>query len=250
MTGFENEGKLSDYANCLPIDSKRFLYLGDFRSAVSWKLLQDAGITSIVNCTTKVNNLFESYFEYHNVAVNDLPTVNLFQSHLDAATDFIQQSSGNVLVHCMAGKSRSVTIAAAYLIRYQGCTRHQAIRQIQCHRPTVRPNDGFLRQLSIYEYQCNPHRIDYYDMEWGREAMKFYETFGLPDVDARYADRILPIVIRVTVEIPNRSTTAWFQAVWNVLEQTMVKEEPPVSRLYHLQQQCDFIPPVRTSKSF
>lgn len=241
MSGFENECKLSDYADCLPMmdDNQRLLFIGGFRSAVSWKLLQEAGITHIVNCTTKVDNIHERYFEYYKIPVDDDTTANLLR-YFDAATAFMEQATGNVLVHCMAGQSRSAAIVIAYLIRYHGCSRNEAIQRLQCHHADIRPNRGFLRQLSLYEwYQSPPEKLrnDYYDMEWGREALEFYETFGLPDVDARFADRILPIVLGMRTQRPI------LQAVWTALI------DPTLFYLQHRHEPM-LRPSIRTSKSF
>ena len=54
-----------------------------------------------------------------------------------AAVDFIaeQVEKGlKVLVHCQAGRSRSVCIVAAYLMRHQGLSRMQAISMISKKR--------------------------------------------------------------------------------------------------------------------
>lgn len=42
--------------------------------------------------------------------------------HFDTAINFIHESlkETNILVHCMAGVSRSVTLVLAYLIKHKG----------------------------------------------------------------------------------------------------------------------------------
>jgi Dual specificity phosphatase, catalytic domain len=53
----------------------------------------------------------------------------------------------NILIHCSAGKSRSVTIVAAYLIKYKGMTYNDAMNLIEEKRPVAYPNEGFKNVL-------------------------------------------------------------------------------------------------------
>lgn len=63
--------------------------------------------------------------------------------------DFIK-SAKRILVFCAAGRSRSATIVAAYLIQERQMSLEEALLTINKARP-VRPNEGFLRQLEIWE---------------------------------------------------------------------------------------------------
>jgi protein-tyrosine phosphatase len=63
--------------------------------------------------------------------------------------DFIK-SAKRVLVFCAAGRSRSATIVAAFLIQEKQMSLDEALMTINKARP-VRPNEGFLRQLEIWE---------------------------------------------------------------------------------------------------
>jgi len=53
----------------------------------------------------------------------------------------------NVLVHCQAGVSRSVSICIAYLILYEEKTVAEALHILRTQRPIANPNEGFLLQL-------------------------------------------------------------------------------------------------------
>ncbi|VDK69410.1 unnamed protein product [Litomosoides sigmodontis] len=61
------------------------------------------------------------------------------------------ESNGRVLVHCEAGISRSVFVVAAYLMQKLQCSPIKAVEYIQRIRPIAHPNDGFMRQLQIFE---------------------------------------------------------------------------------------------------
>ncbi|XP_063674035.1 dual specificity protein phosphatase 12-like isoform X2 [Bolinopsis microptera] len=58
---------------------------------------------------------------------------------------------GHMLVHCLAGVSRSVTAIASYLIATLGFSAPQAVCIIREGRPRAGPNDGFCNQLTVFE---------------------------------------------------------------------------------------------------
>ena len=68
-------------------------------------------------------------------------------NHVEAA----RKRGDCVLIHCAAGVSRSVTIMAAYLMWKHQWTRDQALDYIRERRNQIRPNDGFLQQLALFE---------------------------------------------------------------------------------------------------
>lgn len=68
-----------------------------------------------------------------------------------------EHSYSQILVHCIAGVSRSVSIVLAYLIRDKGMSYEQAYQCVKSRRSIVSPyftqispNDGFIRQLKQY----------------------------------------------------------------------------------------------------
>lgn len=65
--------------------------------------------------------------------------------YLDDATYFIAAHirRGCVLVHCGAGKSRSVAVVVAYLCRYAGMSYAEALALVKARRPGAAPCDAF-----------------------------------------------------------------------------------------------------------
>ncbi|GAB4820258.1 hypothetical protein N2152v2_007304 [Parachlorella kessleri] len=66
---------------------------------------------------------------------------------------FIEEGlqSGGVLVHCLAGVSRSATVVIGYLMWKNILPFHQARRHVAAVRPWIRPNSGFEQQLLAFE---------------------------------------------------------------------------------------------------
>ena len=52
-----------------------------------------------------------------------------------------------MLVHCLAGISRSATVCIGYMMYRRKVTFDEAYRRMIRKRQGIKPNDGFLRQL-------------------------------------------------------------------------------------------------------
>jgi dual specificity MAP kinase phosphatase len=59
----------------------------------------------------------------------------------------------SVLVHCLAGVSRSVTIVLAYLMYSRGLSLNDAFTFVRARKPDVSPNFHFMEQLHTFERQ-------------------------------------------------------------------------------------------------
>lgn len=59
----------------------------------------------------------------------------------------LYNSVQRVLVHCQKGRSRSVTVVAAYLMRCNGWTATDTLQYVATLRPVIEPNLGFLFRL-------------------------------------------------------------------------------------------------------
>lgn len=90
---------------------------------------------------------------HRSVRVEDVPSADL-ATHFEAVTEYIEGArlAGRpVLVHCVAGVSRSVSVILAYLVRYQKMTLDDAFKHVKAQRPCALPNIGFWDQLFEWE---------------------------------------------------------------------------------------------------
>ena len=67
------------------------------------------------------------------------------------------ENGGRVLVHCVAGVSRSVAVVLAYLVTFY-CDLRTACRHVRTIRPWARPNNNFMHQLAQWE-NVKHHRV-------------------------------------------------------------------------------------------
>lgn len=66
-------------------------------------------------------------------------------------TDEARHSKQGVLVHCLAGISRSVTVTVAYLMSKQSMCLNEAYDFVKKCKPNISPNFTFMGQLLDWE---------------------------------------------------------------------------------------------------
>ncbi|XP_072040923.1 dual specificity protein phosphatase 19-like [Amphiura filiformis] len=146
-------GFIGDYKPDLQVlEVRPRLFLSSQDVAASLDLLQEHNITHILNVASLVENSFPAMFTYKTCKILDLPEVPITR-HFDECFQFIETglSEGGILVHCNAGRSRSVTIVTAYLMKTERITLDVILKEMKEQRPGVQPNPGFMMQLKEYE---------------------------------------------------------------------------------------------------
>ncbi|CAD8060394.1 unnamed protein product [Paramecium sonneborni] len=139
------------------------LFLGNIESASDIGQLKKHKITSILSiCVTKIPFTVSSQMkQYQHIILEDSENENIYR-YFNSSFEFIEKGrqSGNVLVHCMAGISRSAALIAAYLMKKHKMTSKEALQQLERKRWQVYPNDGFVKQLLQYEKELNYQQQD------------------------------------------------------------------------------------------
>lgn len=102
--------------------------------------LLDAGIDAVVNIRAERHDDFELY-ESHGIDYLQLKVYDILippPEILDEGVAFIHkhvEADNTVLVHCAKGRGRSVTLLAAYLMRYEGMDFDEVDKLLTEKRP-------------------------------------------------------------------------------------------------------------------
>ena len=101
------------------------LWIGNFDSSQDIDFLKKNNIKAILNCTIDAPNKYPSKFEYMRIPVEDSlqkEDLELMKEYLPIGVLFIRKhlitQKNNILVHCMAGKERSCSVVAGYLLKF------------------------------------------------------------------------------------------------------------------------------------
>lgn len=124
------------------------LYLGSYKDAHNYELLVRSGITHIVNLS-RLPDFYPDSFSYLHIDIEDDEEADI-NRYFTRTSRFIHNAilnGGIVLVHCMAGISRSPTIVIAYLVQKRKLSLNQAMLTVKSMRPQIDPNEGFIEQL-------------------------------------------------------------------------------------------------------
>ncbi|CAG4936815.1 unnamed protein product [Colias eurytheme] len=107
----------------------------------------------VVNAAPELPPPPEDYVPRHYVPLLDTPNSDM-HPYMESVADLIHEvvaRNEEVLVHCVAGVSRSVTLCLAYLVKWHKMTLRDAYHHMKRRRPQIRPNTGFFKQLIKYE---------------------------------------------------------------------------------------------------
>lgn len=138
------------------------LFLGNAKNASDLECLEKNGIKYILNVTVDVPNTFENdpNFKYIQIPISDHWSQNL-STFFQKAIAFIEEGRAKncgVLVHCLAGISRSVTVTVAYLMYSRSLSLNDAYDFVKTVKPNISPNFNFLGQLQDFERALSHQR--------------------------------------------------------------------------------------------
>lgn len=132
------------------------LFLGNWRQGNAAYIQKDIKIKGHVNCCTEEESFFrEAGPCLLHIPVEDSPESDM-QSKFRTACEYIdtrRAAQEVVLAFSQLGISRSATIVLAYLMYTNKASLKDSWEHLTKCCPTVRPNRGFVQQLSTWEVE-------------------------------------------------------------------------------------------------
>jgi protein tyrosine phosphatase (PTP) superfamily phosphohydrolase (DUF442 family) len=119
-----------------------------------WKALREAGIGAVLDCRSEACDPGD-VLDQLGIAFLHLPTVDsghFTEPQVVEGVAWVEKqwaAGRRVLVHCQAGKGRSVLIGGAALTR-RGMTSDEAVALIRERRPIITPTPGQLARLRTF----------------------------------------------------------------------------------------------------
>lgn len=200
-------------------------------TALTAKNMEKYNITLIINATHEVPN-FKALGNIQRIKlwIEDTSQTDIL-SHFENISDHIHAEltvSGNVLIHCVAGVSRSAALCLAYLTKYKCKSLREAYHLMASKRPMVRPVLGFWEQLITYEQEIKkiPASVRLIADETQAEKL-------LPDV---YLKHVLPEPSTHS----NNPITAKDEKYQKILTGTKRKFQPVLETLAETVEQATF----------
>lgn len=122
------------------------IYLGNWQAAKDKEFFEKKKIKAVLNCTKEadVPNHFakNTSIEYMRIPVDDSlreKDFKLMYQYMPVIAEFIHKhvdiQKHNLLVHCVAGRQRSIIAVAAYLVAKHNMTPHDACKFMLDKRP-------------------------------------------------------------------------------------------------------------------
>eukprot|EP00051_Salpingoeca_urceolata_P005395 m.72948 g.72948 ORF g.72948 m.72948 type:complete len:480 (+) comp14291_c0_seq1:144-1583(+) len=159
-----------------PTEILPFLLIGAEFHVKNEELLRSLGITAVLNVTSHDFRPSNPALKYKQIPVRDSWNQNLME-YLDEAfafLDSVEASGGKVLVHCVAGISRSPALTIAYIMQKRSVGLTDAYAFVRDKRPTISPNLDFMGELQMYEKR----------LQMGDKELQITSPAILADVDS------------------------------------------------------------------
>ena len=127
--------------------------LGSRDDSQDFQVLSNLGISHVLNVAVQLPNAFEDSFVYEKIDLHDSPStdVRALMPRARAYLRRVEKLNGRVLIHCISGVSRSVTVLIMYFIMEHSMRLEDVYNYVKRMRPFIAPNDGFKLQLALCE---------------------------------------------------------------------------------------------------
>ncbi|CAD8181531.1 unnamed protein product [Paramecium octaurelia] len=131
------------------------LWLGSLKAAKNSQLLRLNNIQTVITVANNISLKLEN-FKHYIFSIEDSASFRILD-YFKQINEVIQEGlmHGSVLVHCVAGVSRSSACVIAHLMQSQGWSYEKTYYYVKEKRLTINPNPGFKKQLIQYSNQLD-----------------------------------------------------------------------------------------------
>ena len=145
------------------------IYIGNYSTTTNLELLKNLKITNIISVIPSFNPPFPEQFNYLHIEAYDDEFQNMTQ-HFENTNEYIKKclnEGGRILLHCMAGRSRSITVLIAFIISIIKGEFNQSIIKFDIYNSN---SDGSSSSASV-DYDIY-NTIEYKKMIEGKKSQR------------------------------------------------------------------------------
>lgn len=135
------------------------LHITGFYPVTQYEKLQESKINIVINVSEEDHSdetkqfWFNEKINYHFIPIkHDRPSQLIIEQCKQIKEIIDSNKDKQIVVHCTAGISRSVSTVIFYLMSISNKTYEQCLELIQKTRYMADPNDGFEKQLKKYYF--------------------------------------------------------------------------------------------------
>ena len=141
------------------------IYIGNVYDAHNIDKLNKLNIKNVISAVTGFDNIYDNSFNHLSLNLIDNEEQNIIH-YFEITNHYIdniisknissdlEENKQKILIHCICGVSRSVTILLAYIIKKYNYTPQYALKLVKKKRNIANPNSNFMKQLWTY-YENN-----------------------------------------------------------------------------------------------
>ena len=136
------------------------IYLGDYEGTKDLDYFSKEGITHVLSIINDIPVEFseKDIITHKLLNIKDEENSNLIK-YFKECIEFIEKAN-KIFIHCACGISRSPTIVIAYLMWKTHCSYNDTFLFVKNRRKLISPNDGFVKQLKIFEDMIKKNNYD------------------------------------------------------------------------------------------
>lgn len=136
------------------------LWLGNLQSALSYEFIQGHCITCVINCTEDCPFIDLPGLKKIRVPLRDTGSTQAMKNMyllLDRSATAIYRllPKFRILIHCYAGRQRSVSIILAFLMKYAGFSLQEALDTLRSKKPQI----GINFSKALVQYQLDLYKL-------------------------------------------------------------------------------------------